>query len=743
MAKKGLTSGLARSRLDPRSGAPSANRSHLEDRSCKSLPMNNPEARGGLHSRQSTPERKSDELQAWSDCLMDKRHRQITRLSIFVEDLASEPEITRSLSALIETLPALHALTVLSLGAPEPTQARVLIDLHESCKRHRVKFALDFVLGVEADACAVFDHMPTFLSRVLESCRILCATGMNIRWLIPLFPELIYRLETLFSLAHDERLDPVLVPTELFRSTLAFSEKELDSDQRRFVWDFINYRLLEEERQTLPAERVDFYRALQGTLGDGTSCNPSKNETVAVLKRDGEKKWVCCFEDWPALGLMGSEAPSKLRRRSWKNRLNAAACQAAEVSEVILQGTRAVVQWAVTQITAPLVRRRGKVSDERLTNVLIIGAYGGEHIGDAAILAGVLYRIHRRYGTTAAVLMSQRPDHTRHLVSMLDVPVEIKVEAYEHAQIRACLPQADAVVFAGGPLIDLPKQLVRHLYTAALSRQKDKPFIVEGIGAGPFVRWPSEWVARRLVSMAMRISVRTSQDAQQRLVRDLDPEVGRDPAFDYLETRPAELTRLPELDRYWIEKLLRGTEGRLLVGINVRPIRHLYTEAAAGRNRIEYTRFIEARFERRFAEGLQRFDQTSPVKPCFVFYPMNAIQFGMSDLRSAYRIKRLLGNEVDFRVWEADPTLDGVVALLRRLDVVVAMRLHAAIFALAHTRQVIGIDYRIGKRDKIAALLDDFDQSINCKQIDEVSADWLFERLSKLSERPPVPGYAH
>ena len=86
---------------------------------------------------------------------------------------------------------------------------------------------------------------------------------------------------------------------------------------------------------------------------------------------------------------------------------------------------------------------------------------------------------------------------------------------------------------------------------------------------------------------------------------------------------------------------------------------------------------------------------------------MNAIQFGMSDLRSAYRIQRRLSGTVDFRVWEGDASIDGVVGLLRRLDIVIAMRFHAAIYALAHTRRVIGIDYRIGKKDKVGALLDD------------------------------------
>ena len=261
---------------------------------------------------------------------------------------------------------------------------------------------------------------------------------------------------------------------------------------------------------------------------------------------------------------------------------------------------------------------------------------------------------------------------------------------------------------------------------------------MEGIGAGPFVRWPSAWVGRRLVNMALRIAVRTSDDRQQRLVRRRNPEVGRDPAFDYLETRPAQLTRLPELDRRGVEHLLQGTAGRLLVGVNLRPIRHLYTVGAAGQDRAQYTRVIESRFEQRFAEGLRQFARAAAGQPCFIFFPMNAIQFGLSDLRSAYRIQRLLGNDVALRIWESDASLEGVVALLRRLDIVIAMRFHATIFALAQGRPVIGIDYRIGTRDKVAALLSDVGQSRNCSRIDDMSADWLCERLSTLAKLPQV-----
>jgi polysaccharide pyruvyl transferase WcaK-like protein len=367
---------------------------------------------------------------------------------------------------------------------------------------------------------------------------------------------------------------------------------------------------------------------------------------------------------------------------------------------------------------------------------VLIGAYGGDHIGDAAIVGGVLRRLNARHGTERAVLMSQRPTHTRHLVEMLDAPAEVRVDVYERDRIREALLHADALVYAGGPLTDIPKQLVRHLHAVSLARRQGKPFWIEGVGVGPFQRAPSEWVARRLVAMADRIAVRTCDDARQPQVEAFAPEIGRDPAFDYLESRGPQLTRLRASDREWIERLLEGAEGRPCIGLNLRPINALFTAGAPqGADRASYTRGVEERFESELALGLRRFQESCAAPPRFVFYPMNAIQFGRSDLTSAWRIARrlaALGGGVDFRVWEGDASIDGVVALLRRLDAVIAMRFHAVIYALSQRRPVIGIDYRPGRKDKVGYLLDDFGRADACTRIDLLQADWLAERLSAL-----------
>jgi polysaccharide pyruvyl transferase WcaK-like protein len=644
----------------------------------------------------------------------------------------SSVSLLPSVHSIIDAFPAIATVTAVPNRSTDGVDLRALMDVHRRCMQRGVSFSVDFTLDEGANACAALGRQPTSLTPILETSRTLRISGVPIRWWIPADPTLVYRLEALFSLARDERIEPILAPPAFSTSGSDFRPLDLDQDARRFVLDFLKYRLLEEERDLIGEGQRRYYQALNDWWTGDDSSFRAAQRTIAVVEADEQKaRWTSREEQRPALTALIESNDSIATGVPTLNQKSVVGASAADVAGVLLEGVRAGGEWAKTQLL-----RKGSPPQKATTmmpRVLIIGAYGGEHIGDAAILGGVLLRIHRRYGTTRAIVMSQRPDHTRHLVPMLETPVDVSVAEYEQATVAELLQQVDGVVFAGGPLMDLPKQLVRHLFTVSLARRQDKPFVLEGIGAGPFLRRPSAWTARRVVRMAERISVRTSDDGRAPLVRGSRVEVGRDPAFDYLETRGAELTRLPPVDQEWLDRLLEDTEGRVTVGLNLRPNRPPFTVGVAAHKRAEYTSLVETRFEERLAETLRRFHKASPRAPRFIFFPMNAIQFGLSDLRSAYRLKRLLRGDVDLRIWEGDASIDGVVALLRRLDVAITMRFHATIYALAQKRPVIGIDYRIGIRDKVAALLGDFGQDENCARVDEMTSEWLFGRLAALS----------
>lgn len=645
-------------------------------------------------------------------------------------------------ASVMAALPALRSVALVPNRADVAATIAAATAVRRHCRQRRVAISADFTLDADADAVAALGGAPTSLIQVLEASRALADKRLPVRWWIPLLAPLTFRLEALVSLARDEQADVRLVPPHMAPQPPAAPMLPLDPDHRRFVRDFIAWRLLGEDRPRVAAPAAAFYQTLHDALDESAERpHPWPDETVAVLAADAAGEWTLTTHRRPSTAPLRGEAPDDGAPSSTRSpRVG----HLADVAGVFAEGLRAVAQWTATALSGRAGRPRslGPVS---LPRVLVIGAYGGDHIGDTAIVGGVLCRIHKRYQTRSAILVSQRPAHTGRLVAMLDLPVRIRVEEYDQRTVGALLSEVDAVVFGGGPLMDLPKQLVKHLYTVSRARRAGKPFIIEGIGAGPFIRRVSAWTARLFVRMAERVTVRTAVDAGAPLVRGLDPIAGRDPAFDYLDTRGAVLTRLPADDRQWIDRLLHDTAGRPTIAINLRPLRPEYTEGSPAGQQAEHTRRIEAQFEERLAEAMRRFHAAAVPPPCFIFFPMNAIQFGSSDLRSAYRVRRLLGAGVDFRIWEADPAIDGVVALLRRVDIAITMRFHATIYALSQGTRVIGIDYRPGKSDKVAALLTDAGSAHNCSRIDLVTTEWLAERLDALrlprtaeSMPPPV-----
>ncbi len=371
----------------------------------------------------------------------------------------------------------------------------------------------------------------------------------------------------------------------------------------------------------------------------------------------------------------------------------------------------------------------------RIESPVLIGAYGGEHVGDAAILGGVLLDLHARYGTRRVLLGSFRPAHSERLVRSLDVPVEVQVFHYTDDCAKEQLRDADGLVFAGGPLMDLPNLLVKHWNAAVEARCRGLPFIIDRIGVGPFASWPSRFVARRIARLATSLSVRTSGAARQPELRGLGAQIKNDPAFPYIESRGQNWKPLSQLryqDQLDVESLLQGAEEKFKVGINLRPIRHLWSPAGK-----IASRQAEAQCLERVAAAIVLVAEKIPTR--FVFFPMNPIQLGGSDLQSAWQLHQLVGRRADFRVWQGDPEIDGLLSLLRRLDAAVTMRFHACIFALSQGVPTLGIDYYAHAGGKVEELFNDRSLIDDVTRIDTLETHWLAQKLEALAR---AAGYA-
>lgn len=538
-----------------------------------------------------------------------------------------------------------------------------------------------------ADGTDYFRSENTPIHQVVELTKDL-GDELQPHWFVTLTNKSVWQLDSLFSLARN--LD---IPITIIRGT-----EPLSPDAQLFAWDFVTYYLLQEAKSSYGQHAIKYFEALQKELFHNQHSDPAKGKHFA------------------SDALL---APSLTEKST-----NTKTSSNASPGEVLRLGS----QLGMAHVLA--LRSIGKkhAIPKHFDSALLVGAYGGEHIGDIAILGGVLLRLNQNYGVTKAVLMTQRPNHTRHLVEQLHTPVSLTVSEYTVAEIDNYLPASDALVHAGGPLTDIPKQLTLHLYAAAKAKSMGKNYLMEGIGPTTFKRASSRITARQLVKLTDQIVVRTQQDVTSAVIQGANVKVSHDPAFDFLSTLGKEL-QVPPSEKDEIETLLSDTANRPVVGINIRPINDLFTPTKGNQDRLAQTRAIEDQMERNLAKGLAQFAEQCDVPPVFIFFPMNAIQFGKSDNRSAYRISRHLPPHMDARFWHSDASLEAVVSLIRRLDTVISMRFHATIFALSQNCMPIGIDYRIGMKYKVTAVMEDAGQAEFCCRIDQVDSQWIADKL--------------
>lgn len=439
-----------------------------------------------------------------------------------------------------------------------------------------------------------------------------------------------------------------------------------------------------------------------------------------------------CFQ--PATGLTARETTfyeDFLLRGPSRHTSPAVRLRAVVDDNLVLLRQFLRIAWNLTSLGARPVPLDGG----RLDRALLVGQYGGEHVGDLAILGGVLLRLHREHGTTRADVLSWRPGHTRRLADGLETPVSLTVRAADDREAVGLLRDVQVLVFAGGPIMDLPRVLARHLALATAARRRQVPIVIDRVGIGPFTRNASRWAARRLVQLAGDLSVRTTASAADPVVAGLGPKIRSDPAFEYLDGR-AELSRLGADTRRQVAALLGGSRDRLRVGINLRLIRHLWSPDGEA-----YSRRSEERFVDRLAEAMVVLAGTARRAPRFVFFPMNPQECGYSDLRAAYHLQRRLAGGADLRVWEADLDVDDILYLLRQMDAVVAMRFHACIFALSQNRPTLGIDYYPGQGGKVEQLFEDVGRPEAVRRMDRVETDWLVQAISRLVDRTEPAGH--
>lgn len=353
----------------------------------------------------------------------------------------------------------------------------------------------------------------------------------------------------------------------------------------------------------------------------------------------------------------------------------------------------------------------------RTNKILIIGMYGGEHVGDAAILGGVILRLKDKYHFKEIDILSIRKDRTECWVENLDIPVSINIlDSKEIIDAK----NYKMLVLAGGPIMNIPTILINHLKIINKFKKNKKPFLIEGVGYGPLNTILSKYLAKKIIIKSNEISLRTKEDFSKVSFIRKDCLETYDPAFDYLKYH---LDRLKDSNDRFLNKIIKEEEKKICV-INLRPSDSTYTD----NNTI-------TKAEDLMLNSLVHFMNRQCQKMKFVFMPMNSDQFGFCDFEIAYKLENKIKEKnliVDFSIWETETTINDCLLLLKKADLVISMRFHGCIFSLSTNTPTIGIDYSTFEKGKVFNLFKNLkkeNQVINIASFEEDSVEKIAKSL--------------
>lgn len=683
--------------------------------------------------------------------LRDPLFRRLRHVGISGGEPTLRKDLVEAVQEVLAACPNLASLSITTHAFHPRRWAKMLPPIKALCKEADVRFTLN--ISIDGD-----EHIHNEVRRIsggygkcLETCAVAQESGVPVQFQGTISAANVYNLGAMLDRADDQGATPVFrqaTVIERLANRESMASVSLTPAHKSFFADFLRSKRLAEATSN-PARRL-FYQDLSRRLvtgarrkapcyfqreglvlaanGDLFHCSISSDAIGNALKESAYNLYFSARSEVIRGQILTSICPNCVHDQSgaWSPAaLAAETLRATVVGRSAKHAVRALRFGAgvvFERLRALRCQRRPTVP-ARCERVAIIGAYGGEHVGDAAILGGVMLRLKAQHGTRSVTVLSTRPDRTRTWTDGLDLPMRIGVASYESDAERV-LKESDALVYGGGPVMDLPELVVQHLRAATTMRALGRPFLVEGVGIGPFRSRIVRGVARALLESASHVSVRGQASRRDPLLRHCQVEVGLDPAFDYLKTRVRRLTKVRERTSRAIGWSTEADSDAVVIGINLRPLWKKYGGSEA------HLRELHGRAIDSMIDGLIDAQRRIGRQVHAVFFPMNADVYGFSDLSVARALSQAAQGRLSLRVCEQELMVDEVLLLLSKVHLVVAMRLHAAIFGLAAGCPTIGIDYRVGRAGKVTELLSEHGLRNRVTRIDLLTPIWLGEQVA-------------
>ena len=354
-------------------------------------------------------------------------------------------------------------------------------------------------------------------------------------------------------------------------------------------------------------------------------------------------------------------------------------------------------------IARAALRAARTVSPRR--TALIHGFYGVRNVGDDAILQSAAASV--RSSGLDPVVVAWDPTVVREETGFPALSAR-----GASGPLYRSMRTAGAFLLGGGGLIKdyggSPTSLRHWMRGLQVAAGAGVPTMTWSVGVDPLLYPESERLVRETLSRVDAVTVRDTESAER--LRDLgvrqEVTVTADPVPAYVA-------------RHRRDPAEESAEPHIAVAL-----RHWYAFQDRVADPEAFDRALSA-----LAGGLGEVCRRRGARVSFV--PFRAVE-GDDDRQVAARVAALMDPETVTVIDDPAPGIGDTIARLREADVVVGMRLHAAVIATTLGVPTVALSYA----PKVSAYMDEVGLSDWCTDMGEVRAEWVTERVeSALDQR--------
>ncbi len=671
----------------------------------------------------STNELSSEEIK---ELYSDKLFSETKHLGISGGEPTLRKDLLACISSILEAIPSLQSLSITSHGFHPKKWAKYLPDIVELCKKHNTFFKLNVSVDGIGKLHEEVRRIEGGWQKVLKTLEIAKTNNVPVQIQCTVSKHNVFGVNEVLHFAKTNGIEYIFRRAtsinRLYNKKITdefFNSNQDDS----FFADFITSNTVMKSTKN-PGRRL-LYRDLERRLTSGGYREaPCHFQYNGVLISAHGEMFHCSIDEQP-LGDCRAKDPFEIYfSASSKEQLadlidnTCPGCihdQAGAwnpfklIREVLLSKFGFLVKLNQLLIfgTANIASMFGYsprnleiAKGKNLTeSAHVIGAYGGEHVGDSAILGGVILRIMERHPNTANIIVySKRPDRTMFWVRGLDIKQKIEISVKPYSTLNNVSTSGeDKLFWAGGPIMEMPVDLFEHLETIKAFVREGLDFEIIGCGWGPFKTKYSLIKAISILKNAGYVEMRDKYDLP------VSYTLKQDPAFDYLFQETEEQIRL-SWSRTKIEEFIKNIKEKdvqKLVLLNLRPIWDKYNKSGKSSKELD----------EKMVDEVFKIIKEIPKDIAIVSVPFNTDHYGFSDMEPALALKDKCNaaNIGYYHVFDRELDARDMKFFLKNFDIGICMRFHACIFLRSLKIPTYGIDYTAGEIGKVGGLFKSFD----------------------------------